>query len=359
MSWLSYRSPNLRVANSQVDLDSIIAKQAVSAGVATIAGQNGTVLLASTDGSVSFDTTTAGTIDIQASLAVDYVESVAGQTGTVLLASTDGSVTFDTLTTPGTIDIQATPVVSGVTSIAAMSGAITLSSSDGTITIVPGGGDINLICPTAASASSAAIAAGLAAAAAQGTADTALANAATADGKAVAAQGTADTALANAATADSKAVSALSYNLTGTTIAGVISGWPIGSGNPLPQNTWSVIATITFNIPPEYALGDCVYYDGWFLADFQANFNSYGGITYSTNTNPTETDLIGSSTTTANALNFSNIQQIYFPVNLIFPPTHLTAGGNITIRTYINPTSSNHYITATPQIMARVGLTKD
>lgn len=44
--------------------------------------------------------------------------------------------------------------------------------------------------------------------AAQGTADEALANAATADGKAVAAQGTADTALANAATADGKAVAA-------------------------------------------------------------------------------------------------------------------------------------------------------
>ena len=154
-------------------------------------------------------------------------------------------------------------------------------------------------------------------------------------------------------------VVSLPYTLSGTTAGATITNFPTGAGNPITQNVFNLITEITFNIPLDWSPTNSVYYDGWILSDFQANFNSFWGVSYLTNTFGTPTDLIGSTTTTANALNYSNIQQIYLTTNLIIPPTHLTTGGTITLRIYCNPTSSNHYLTITPVNQARIGLVKD
>ena len=151
----------------------------------------------------------------------------------------------------------------------------------------------------------------------------------------------------------------VSYVLTGSTMAAVITTYPTGSGNPLTQNVFTNVTQITFNIPPNWTGTDSIYYDGWILYDFEANFNSFWGVNYYTNTATTPVDILGSTTTTANALNYSNIQQIYLPLNLIIPPTNLTAGGTITLTMYCNPTSINHYMTIAPVVNGRVGVALD
>jgi hypothetical protein len=153
--------------------------------------------------------------------------------------------------------------------------------------------------------------------------------------------------------------SALPYTLTGTTAGATITNRAIGSGNPLFQNTFNLISQITFKIPADWTATDSVYYDGWNLSDFAANFNSYWGVSYFTNTFATPTDILGSTTNVNNALNYSNIQQIYLPNNLIIPPTHLTVGGTITLRIYCNPTSINHYLAIPVINQARIGLVKN
>lgn len=154
-------------------------------------------------------------------------------------------------------------------------------------------------------------------------------------------------------------ISAVPYSLTGTKGGGVISNRTIGSGNPFPSNTWTIATTITFNLPAVLSPTDAVYYDGWTLYDFSANFNSYWGVSYFTNTFATPTDILGSTSNTANALTFTNIQQIYLPLNLIIPTTHLVGGGTVTLQIYCNPTSTNHYITIPPINNARIGIVID
>ena len=151
----------------------------------------------------------------------------------------------------------------------------------------------------------------------------------------------------------------VSYVLTGTTMGAVITTYPTGSGNALPSNTFTNVTRITFNIPPNWTGTESVFYDGWVLYDFSANFNSFWGVNYYTNTVPTPVDILGSTTVTANALNYSNIQQIYLPLNLIIPPTSLTVGGTITLTMYCSPTSTNHYLTIPPVVNARVGVALD
>jgi hypothetical protein len=153
--------------------------------------------------------------------------------------------------------------------------------------------------------------------------------------------------------------SVIPYTLSGTTAGAIITNRATGSGNSLTQNQFNLITTISFNIPSNWTTEDSVYFDGWMLSDFQSNFNSFWGVSYFTNTFATPTDLIGSTTVTANALNYSNIQQIYLATNLIIPPTNLQAGGRITISIYCNPTSSNHYLSLPVVNQARIGLVKD
>jgi hypothetical protein len=133
----------------------------------------------------------------------------------------------------------------------------------------------------------------------------------------------------------------------------------IGSGNPFTQNVFTNASQVTFNIPPGWVSTNSVSYDGYAFFDFQANFNSYWGITYYTNTNLTPVDLIGSSTTTTNALTYTNVQQVFIPLNIIIPPTSLTVGGTITLTFFCNPTSINHYITVTPTNIAKIGIVRD
>jgi hypothetical protein len=149
------------------------------------------------------------------------------------------------------------------------------------------------------------------------------------------------------------------YTLSGTTAGAVIVNRPIGAGNPFTQNVFTNASQITFNIPPGYIPTDSVSYDGYAFFDFQANFNSFWGISYITNTFATPTDILGSTSITANALTYSNIQQIYIPINIIIPPTHLTAGGTITLTFFCNPTSINHYITSTPTNTAKIAVVRD
>jgi hypothetical protein len=151
----------------------------------------------------------------------------------------------------------------------------------------------------------------------------------------------------------------LPYTLSGTTAGAIITNRATGSGNALTQNVFTLISQIAFNIPSDWSSEDSVYFDGWILSDFNANFNSFWSVSYITNTFATPTDLIGSTTVTANALNFSNIQQIYLATNLIIPPTHLTSGGRITIRIYCNPTSANNFLALPVINQARIGLVKD
>lgn len=150
--------------------------------------------------------------------------------------------------------------------------------------------------------------------------------------------------------------SGAAFNLAGTTLAASISTFATGSGNPLTQNVFTNVSRIRFNIPPNWIAGTSVYYDGLLFYDFDANVNTYWGVNYFTNTNPTPVDLIGSTTSTINAITESNVAQFYFPLNVIIPPTSLTAGGTITLTVYCNPTSANHYLTLTPVINARVGI---
>jgi hypothetical protein len=154
-------------------------------------------------------------------------------------------------------------------------------------------------------------------------------------------------------------VNAIPYTLSGTTAGAVIVDRPIGSGNPFTQNVFTNASQVTFNIPPAWTATDSVSYDGYAFFDFNANFNSFWGITYYTNTNLTPVDLIGSSTTTTNALNYTNVQQVFIPLNLIIPPTSLTVGGTITLTFFCNPTSINHYITTTPTHIAKIGIVRD
>ena len=153
--------------------------------------------------------------------------------------------------------------------------------------------------------------------------------------------------------------SGVPYTLTGTTAGAVITNAPIGNTNPFPQNTFRVVSQVTFNLPPVLEATDSVYYDGYLFTDWAANFNSFWGVSYATNTFPTFTDILGSTTVPANALQFSNFNQIYLPLNIILPPTHLTSGGTVTLKIFCNPTSINHYLTATPITLARIGIVTD
>lgn len=149
------------------------------------------------------------------------------------------------------------------------------------------------------------------------------------------------------------------YTLSGTTSGAVITTFPTGAGNPLTQNVFTNITRVTFNVPPNWTATDSVFYDGWGFWDFDGNLNSYWGVNYFTNTVATPVDLIGSTTVTANAISISNTQQYYLPWNLIIPPTNLTVGGTITLTFYCNPTSANHYLSATPNTTARIGVALD
>ena len=191
------------------------------------------------------------------------------------------------------------PIPVSVASLNTLSGGLTLTATEKTVVITPGTTDINLYVPSAP------------------------------------------------------------YTLSGTTAGAVIVNRATGSGNPLTQNVFTNVSRITFKIPPGWTATDSVSYDGFAFFDFFANLNSYWGVNYFTNTVATPVDILGSTTAVANALTYSNIPQIYIPLNLIIPPTNLSAGGTITLTIYCNPTSASQYITVAPSNTAKIGVVRD
>ena len=168
----------------------------------------------------------------------------------------------------------------------------------------------------------------------------------------------------DAQTGITNALKAVSYNLTGTAINATITNRGTGSGNAFPQAQFTLATTIVFNVPPDWGASDSVYLDGWVLYNFQlaTSLNAYWGVRYTTPTMPTPptyVDILGSTTVVADALTFTNTNQIYLPVNLIIPPTYLTSGGTITLSFYGYITTQNHYFSVEPVVGGRVGLALD
>jgi hypothetical protein len=153
--------------------------------------------------------------------------------------------------------------------------------------------------------------------------------------------------------------SIIPYTLSGTTAGAVIVNKGTGATSSLTQNVFISTSQITFNLPAVLNATESIYYDGYSFNDFDANFNSFWGVSYYTNTVSTPTDILGSTSATANALNFPNNQQVYVPLNLIIPPTNITAGGTVTLTLFCNATSANHYLIAAPINTARIGVVSD
>jgi len=160
----------------------------------------------------------------------------------------------------------------------------------------------------------------------------------------------------DAQTGIANALKAVSYNLTGTAINATITNRGTGGGNAFPATTFTLATSITFNIPPDWGATDNVYLDGWVLYNFQNTFNTYWGASYTTNTYATPTDILGSTTVIGDAIVFLNSSQVYIPVNLIIPPTHLTAGGTINISFYGYVTVGTAHFSVAPVVAGRVGL---
>ena len=387
---------NLTVAQVGQDIQLTIAG---GAGVESLNTLTGAVNITSTNTNL-----TVAQVDQNIELTVLAggigVESLNTLAGAVNITSTNTNLTVAQVAQNVEFTVLAGGI--GVESLNGVSGAITISGSDTaqvgvagqtltvTATTLGVSTDLTTTCWGAAnSAQLSATSAGI-------TAGTALADAATAQATATSAGITAGSALTTATLALSQSgitqvntgtgqvviqagtginvntsfssgttnptltitntINSIPYSLTGTQAGAVIVNRGIGAGNALIINTFTVISSITFNLPATLNATDGIYYDGFNFCDFDANFNSFWGISYTTNTFLTETVLIGSITATANALDFSNLQQIYLPTNLIIPPTYLTGGGTVTLRIYCRSTSSNHYLSVAPINTARIGV---
>ena len=163
----------------------------------------------------------------------------------------------------------------------------------------------------------------------------------------------------DAQTGITNALKAYAYNLTGTTINAIITNRGTGIINAFPATTFTLATSITFNIPPNWGATNNVYIDGWVLYNFQASINTFWEARYITNTYATPTDILGSTSVVADALSFPTSAQVYIPVNLVIPPTHLTAGGTITLSFYGSITTGSNYFAAAPVVAGRVGLALD
>ena len=387
---------NLTVAQVGQDIQLTIAG---GAGVESLNTLTGAVNITSTNTNL-----TVAQVDQNIELTVLAggigVESLNTLAGAVNITSTNTNLTVAQVGQNVELTVLAGGI--GVESLNGVSGAITISGSDTaqvgvagqtltvTATTLGVSTDLTTTCwGKANSASLSATSAGI-------TAGTALADAATAQATATSAGITAGSALTTATLALSQSgitqvntgtgqvviqagtginvntsfssgttnptltisntINSIPYSLTGTQAGAVIVNRGIGAGNALIINTFTIISTITFNLPATLNATDAIYYDGFNFCDFDANFNSYWGVSYITNTFSTPTDILGSTTITNNALNYSNIQQVYLPLNLIIPQTHLTGGGTVTLRIYCRSTSSNHYLTVAPTNIARIGI---
>ena len=154
-------------------------------------------------------------------------------------------------------------------------------------------------------------------------------------------------------------VVARTYTLLGATTGGAITySKASGSGNTWAANTWILANTIQINVPPGWAAGESVGFDGYEYLNWDANVASYFAIYYVTPSQPTEQSLIGTTTpgSFADAIYGGNGGQAYLPMNLTIPPTYLVSGSTITLRVYGLLTSATHYLVADPTIDARVNI---
>ena len=305
--------------------------------VATIQGE-----IIVIDGELTTLTTGLGALStVVAGISASYVTQVNNTVGAVQVIGV-GGIGVSTDTGTGIITIDGSGASAGVSAITTNGGSsitniVNLVSGSG-ITLTPAGQDITIASSGGGVTSLSGLTGALSLVAGTGISITP--------------SGT-DITIANTV------VNSIPYTLSGTSGGGVIVNRATGSTASLPINTFTLISQITFNLPATLNATDSVYYDGWNLSDFSANFNSFWGVSYITNTFATPTDLIGSTTVTANALNYSNIQQIYLPLNVIIPPTNITAGGTVTLFIYANATSNNHFLTIPPVNTARIGVVKD
>lgn len=334
---------------------------AINVGVITVNGQDGNVDLISADGSVTITPVPlTSNIDLSVPGLVALEEQVAGiQEEVVTLQGEVATLQGEVVVLQGEvagIQGEVTVLTGGLATVTTAVGVISSSyvssvnGAKGSLQVV-GSGGIGVATDTGTGIITISGSGGGGGVTSLNTLVGAL-NIVAGSGISVTPSGT-DITIANTI------VNSIPYTLSGTSGGGVIVNRATNPGNSLPRNTFTLISQITFNLPTILNSTDSVYYDGWNLSDFSANFNSFWGVSYITNTFPTPTDILGSTTDPANALNFSNIQQIYLPLNLIIPPTNITAGGTVTLSIYCNPTSDNHYLTIPPINTARIGVVKD
>jgi len=155
------------------------------------------------------------------------------------------------------------------------------------------------------------------------------------------------------------------YTLGGATIGGVItyskasSATPPAPGDPAiwTSSTWTLMNTIEINVPPGWAAGQSVGFDGYEYINWDSNTTSYFTIYYVTTTQSTEQSLIGDRTAGfSDAIFGNNSGQAYLPLNLTIPPTNLVSGDTITLRIYGYVTAALHYMVDDPLIDARVNV---
>jgi hypothetical protein len=184
---------------------------------------------------------------------------------------------------------------------------------------------------------------------------------------------TLSTIVANLSTFNTASISSLSvssinfnapgtpfYNLLGPTAGAVLSNHPVGSNFPFTPLTFNLATTLTFNTPPTWQSGNSVVFDGWALYNFNAtSINTFWGVAYATSSNPTPADILGSTTASNAALNYPNASQVYMPVNLIIPSTHITTGGTITLTFYVFIAIASQYFAVAPVINGRIGISLD
>jgi hypothetical protein len=153
-------------------------------------------------------------------------------------------------------------------------------------------------------------------------------------------------------------VIARTYSLLGATTGGVITySKASGALNTWTSSTWTLMNTIQINVPPGWAAGQSVGFDGYEYINWDSNTTSYYTIYYVTPSQPTEQSLIGDRTAGfTDAIYGNNAGQAYLPMNLTIPPTYLASAGTITLRIYGYVTAALHYMVTDPLIDARVNI---
>ena len=145
----------------------------------------------------------------------------------------------------------------------------------------------------------------------------------------------------------------IQYILTGTTVAGTITNLP--NSTVWTTLTWTLASTISFTIPPNWSAGKFVSFDGLALYDFNINNVNYWSVYYTTTSQPIEQPLLGLKNINNAIVNSS--PQMYFPMNLLIPPTYLQVGETINLRVYGFTNGTIVQFSQTPIINARVSIT--